>query len=62
MATIKVYAYMIKPTTRSHRCLLIMYYHQAESMGPGPNWYQIENKTCFIPKVSNFYVGKRYLC
>ena len=52
MATIKVYAYMIKPTARSHRYLLIIY----------PNWYQIENKTRFIPKVSKIYVGKRYLC
>ena len=62
MATIKVYAQTNKPTTRSHKFLLIMYYHQAESMGLGPNWYQIGNKTCFIPKVSKCYVGKGYLC
>ena len=30
-------------------------------MGLGPNWYQIGNKTCYIPKVNKFYVEKRYL-
>ena len=29
-------------------------------MGSGPICYQIGNKTCFIPKVSKFYVEKRY--
>ena len=24
------------------------------------NWYQIGNKICYIPKVSKFYVEKRY--
>ena len=28
-------------------------------MGFGPNWYQIRNRTCYIQKVSKFYVGKR---
>ena len=27
-------------------------------MGLGPYWYKIGNKTCYIPKVSKFYVGK----
>ena len=26
-----------------------------------PNWYQIGNRTCYIPKVSKFYVEKGYL-
>ena len=26
------------------------------SIGSRPNWYQIENKTCYILKVSKFYV------
>ena len=28
------------------------------SIGSGPNWYQIGNKACYIPKVSKFYVEK----
>ena len=24
-------------------------------MTSGPNWYQIGNKTCYIPKVGKFY-------
>ena len=24
----------------------------------GPNWYQIRNKICFVPKVSNYSVKK----
>ena len=28
-------------------------------MGLGPNWYQIGNKTCYIPKVRKFYVEKK---
>ena len=31
-------------------------------MGSGPNWYQIENRTFYIPKVSKFYVEKGYPC
>ena len=31
------------------------------SVSPEPNWYQIENKTCYIPKICNFSVGKRYV-
>ena len=31
-------------------------------MGMGPNWYQIENRTCYIQKVSKFYAEKGYLC
>ena len=27
-------------------------------MGQGPNWYQIRNKTCYMPKVSKFYEEK----
>ena len=27
-------------------------------MGLGPNWYQPENKTCYIPKVKKIYVEK----
>ena len=27
-----------------------------ESMELGPNWYQIENKACYIPKLSKFCV------
>ena len=23
-------------------------------MGSGPNWYQIGNETCYIPKLANF--------
>ena len=30
-------------------------------MGLGPNWYQITNKTWYIPKVSNFSLEKGYL-
>ena len=30
-------------------------------MRSGSNWYQIRNKTCYIPKVSNFSVGKGHL-
>ena len=30
------------------------------SMASGPNWYQIGKETCFIPKVSKFYVEKGY--
>ena len=25
-------------------------------MGPRPNWYDIGNKACYIPKVCTFYV------
>ena len=32
------------------------------SMGLGPNWYQIGNKTCYIRKVSKFYAEKEHLC
>ena len=32
------------------------------SMGSGPNWYQIGNKTCYISNVSNFYGEREYLC
>ena len=32
------------------------------SMEFGSNWYQIRNKTCYIPKVSKCYVKKGYLC
>ena len=32
------------------------------SMGSEPNWYRIGNKTCYILKVSKFYVKKGYLC
>ena len=28
-------------------------------MGSGQNWYQIMNKTCYILKVSKFYVEKK---
>ena len=28
------------------------------SKGCGPNWYQIEKKACYIPKVCKFYVKK----
>ena len=31
-------------------------------MGSVPNWYQIGNETCYIAKVSKFYVEKGYLC
>ena len=31
-------------------------------MGSGPNWYQIGKRTCYIPKVSKFYVEKGYPC
>ena len=31
-------------------------------MGLGPNWYQVDSKTCYIPEVSIFYVEKWYLC
>ena len=31
-------------------------------MGLGQNWYQIGIKICYIPKVSKFYLEKRYLC
>ena len=27
-------------------------------MGLGPNWYQIGNRTCYIPKVRKIYVEK----
>ena len=27
-------------------------------MGLGTNWYQIGNKTCYMPKVSKVYVKK----
>ena len=27
-----------------------------ELIGSGSNWYQLGNKTCCIPKDSNFYV------
>ena len=30
-------------------------------MGSGPNWYQIGNKTWYIPKVSKFSVEKRHV-
>ena len=30
-------------------------------MGLRPNWYQIRNKTCYIQKVNNFCLEKRYL-
>ena len=32
------------------------------SMEFGSNWYQIRNKTCYIPKVSKCYVKKGYVC
>ena len=32
------------------------------SMEFGSNWYQIRNKTCYIPKVRKCYVKKGYLC
>ena len=32
------------------------------SIGSGPNWYQIGNKTHYTPKVCKFYVEKRRLC
>ena len=28
----------------------------------GTNWYQIESKTCCIPKAGKFYDEKGYLC
>ena len=28
----------------------------------GSNWYEIGNKTCYIPKVSKVYVENGYLC
>ena len=31
-------------------------------MGSGLNWYQIGNKTCYIPKVSKCSVEKGCLC
>ena len=31
-------------------------------MGLGPYWYQIGNKTCYIPKDIKFYVKEEYLC
>ena len=31
-------------------------------METGPNWYQIGNETCYIPKVKTFYVEEGYLC
>ena len=31
-------------------------------MGLESNRYQIGNKTCYIPKVSQFYTGKRNPC
>ena len=27
----------------------------------GSSWYQMRNKTCYIPKISKFYVEKGYL-
>ena len=54
MATIKFFAYLNKPAAKSQRFVLIM--------GLGPSWCRIGSKTCFIPKVSKFYVGKGYLC
>ena len=30
-------------------------------MGLGPSWYQIWNKTCYVPKVRNSYAEKGYL-
>ena len=30
-------------------------------MGLGPDWYQVGNKTCYVPEVSDFYVKKGYL-
>ena len=32
------------------------------SHGMGTNWYQIDNRTCNLPKVSKFSVEKRFLC
>ena len=32
-----------------------------QSMGSGPNWYHIGNRTCYTPKVRKFYVEKGYL-
>ena len=61
MVKMKVYTYLNKPATKSYRFVLIMHYHQAQSMGLGPNIYKIGNKSCFIPKVGKFYVGKGYL-
>ena len=31
-------------------------------MALGPNWYQIGNKTCYMSRVSEFYLEKGYLC
>ena len=31
-------------------------------LGLRPNWYQIFIKTCYIPKLSKFYLEKGYLC
>ena len=28
----------------------------------GPNWYQIGNKSCYMPQVNNFSVEKGHLC
>ena len=30
-------------------------------MGSGPNWYEIGSKSCYIAKVSKFYVEKEYV-
>ena len=30
-------------------------------MGQRPNWYQIGNKTCYIPQVSKFYEEQGYI-
>ena len=31
------------------------------SVGSGPNWFQIGNKMCYIPKISKFYIENEYL-
>ena len=36
--------------------------NSGSSLGVGQNWYQIRNKTRYIPKVSNFSVEKWYIC
>lgn len=33
----------------------------SKSVGSGPNWFQIGNKMCYIPKISKFYIEKEYL-
>ena len=34
----------------------------SKSKGSGTNWYQIENKTSYIPKVGKCYVEKKCRC